>query len=127
MEDHTMPQGYQTVMPYLIIDKASDFIQFATNVFDAKERLKIMRDDDKIMHAEIEIGESVIMLADTTNDFAKNTAGLFINVINADATMQKAVNEGGMIILPLEDRDYGRGGGVVDPFGNTWWITSMTS
>jgi len=77
------------------------------------------------MHAEITIGgDSTIMVADATEEFKVSTAGLFIYVENADGTFQKAIDEGASIIREITDEDYGRGGGIKDPFGNVWWITT---
>ena len=120
-----IPANCQTVMPYLIIKNAPRFIVFMQNVFGAEETHKTMRDADTIMHAEIMIGESTIMFADCTDKFNPQTAGLFIYVDNADETYKKAIEEGGKAVTQLSNQPYGRSGGVADPFGNTWWITSI--
>ncbi len=119
-----IPENYQTVMPYLIIKDARKFIVFSQKVFDAKETYKIMRDENVIMHAEIMISGSTIMFADATEQYNERTAGLFIYVADADETYKKAINEGAEIVTAISDQAYGRSGGVKDPFGNTWWITS---
>ena len=120
-----IPEQYQTVMAYLIIPNAGAFISFAENVFDAKEIYKTMRDENTIMHAEIRIGECTIMFADTTDQIEARPAGFFIYVENADETHQKALDAGATLISVVADQPYGRSGGVKDPFGNSWWITSM--
>jgi PhnB protein len=119
-----IPSGHQTVMPYLIIKNAAKFSEFTQRVFNAEEKNCHNRDDNHIMHAEIMIGDSTIMFADATDQIKEENAGLFINVENADETFQKALDEGATSILPLADQPYGRSGGVKDPFGNTWWITT---
>jgi|SRR6185312_2023699 len=119
-----IPENYQTVMPYLILPNAARFISFTEKVFGAKEKLKYMRDVATIMHAEIMIGGSTIMLADATEEFKTSTAGLFIYVENADETFAKAMNEGATVVREIADQDYGRSGGIKDPFGNVWWITT---
>jgi len=119
-----IPDNYQTVMPYLIIENAKAFILFAQQVFGAKETYKAMRDEDTIMHGEIMIGDSTIMFADSTGQFRVRNAGLFIYVPNADDTYKKALENGSVAITPMSDQGYGRSGGVLDPFGNTWWITT---
>jgi len=118
-------QEYQTITPYLIIPGAVKFIRFLQDVFGATEKYKAMRTEDTVMHAEMIIGNSTIMLADSTDEHSSQPAGLFINVPDADATFQKAVDAGATVIMPPADQDYGRSGGVKDAFGNTWWITTV--
>ena len=124
-KDSKIPANYQTVMPYLIVKGAEKFIDFTKQVFGAIETYRVMRDENTIMHAEIMIGESTIMFADSTDNYEPRTAGLFIYVDNADDRYKKAVEAGATMITPLSDQPYGRSGGVADPFGNTWWITSI--
>ena len=122
-----IPKEYQTVMPYLIVKGAKNFIDFTQKVFKAKENRKMrsMRDEKNIMHSEIKIGYSTIMFADSTEKFEPRTAGLFIYVENADETFKKALAEGATTIMELSDQEYGRTCGINDPFGNVWWITSV--
>lgn len=122
-----IPKHNQTVMPYLIVKNAANFIRFTQNVFGAveNEKVRFMRDDKTIMHSEIMIGDSTIMFADSTEKFEPHTAGLFIYVENADETCKKAIDEGATTIMELSDQSYGRTCGVTDPFGNVWWITSV--
>ncbi len=120
-----IPENYQTVMPYLIVKDAGKFIAFTQEVFGATETDNVMRDEHTIMHAEIMIGGSTIMLADSTEKFSPRTAGLFIYVDDADETFKKAINAGSAVITELSNQSYGRSGGVQDPFGNVWWITSL--
>ena len=87
-----IPANYQTVMPYLIIKDAIKFIAFMQNVFGAAETYRAMRDADTIMHAEIMIGESTIMFADSTEKYSTRPAGMFIYVDNADETYSKAID-----------------------------------
>ena len=120
-----IPDNYQAVMPYLIVKDAAQFIGFMQKVFDATETYKFMRDENTIMHAEIMIGGSTIMLADSTGEINVSTAGLFIYVDDADETFKKAIDAGAITVKEMADQTYGRSGGVQDPFGNVWWITSM--
>lgn len=122
-----VPEGYQTVMPYLIVNGAAKFIEFTKEVFNAieNEKRRSMRDEKTIMHSEIKIGGSTIMFADSTEAFEPQTAGLFVYVENADETFKKAIDQGATVVMDLSDQDYGRTCGVKDPFGNVWWITSM--
>lgn len=125
MQTTKIPEGYQTVMPYLIVRNASGFFQFTQKVFGATEKYKEMRDEKHIRHAEVKIGDSVIMFADSTEEYQPNTAGMFVYVDNADETYQKALQEGAVSIMEPADQSYGRSCGVEDPYGNTWWITSV--
>ena len=120
-------KGHQPVMPYLILKNAEAFIEFTKNVFGATEIFKSYRDNDNqfIMHAEVQINGCNIMFADVTEFYGVANANLFIYVDDADKTAAIALQNGAKIINELADQDYGRSGGVEDPFGNVWWITSM--
>src|SRR5690554_4450989 len=118
-----LPEGYQTVMPYLILKDVAAFMEFAKNVFGAEELAVYKNEDDSIMHAEIQIGGSTIMMGQSNDDWSIQNAGLYINVEDTDQTFQKAVDEGATVIMPIENKEYGRTSGVKDPQGNTWWIT----
>lgn len=125
MSQTNIPGHHQTIMPYLIVQNAEGFIRFMQQVFHAVETHKGMRDAHTVMHAEVKIGSSTIMLADSTEQYPPQNAGLFVYVDNADDTFAKALEAGASVVLPLADQGYGRSGGVKDPFGNTWWITSV--
>ncbi|MEO8412991.1 MAG: VOC family protein [Ginsengibacter sp.] len=120
-----IPENYQTVMPYLIVKGAAQFISFMQTVFDATETYRAMRDEQTIMHAEIMIGGSTIMFAESTDTYAVRNAGMFIYVEDADAVFKKAMDAGARVVTEMADQSYGRSGGVTDPFGNTWWITGV--
>ena len=120
-----IPPNYQTIMPYLIIPDASGFITFTQKVFNAIETHKTMRDEKIIMHGEIMIDDCTIMFADCTEMFKPRTAGMFLYVINADETYKKALELGATSIQKPSDQPYGRSCGILDAFGNTWWITSL--
>jgi uncharacterized glyoxalase superfamily protein PhnB len=125
--DPKIPANYHTVMPYLILQNATKFLAFTEKVFGAKETYRVMRDINTIMHAEIMIGDSTIMFADATEQFRPIPAALFIYVDNADERYKKAIEAGATAIGEVADQPYGRSGGIVDPFGNSWWVTSMKS
>ena len=120
-----VPEGYQPVMPYLLIEGALKFIDFTEKVFGAKLKLKVMRNEKLVQHAEINIDDSVIMLADSTEEFKPREVTLMVYVANADETYKRAIAEGAKVVRELSDQEYGRSGGVTDPFGITWWITSV--
>jgi PhnB protein len=120
-----IPENYQRIMPYLVINDAAKFIEFTQNVFGATEQYKAMRDDTTIMHAEVNINGATIMFAGCTDTYAQQNAGMFIYVDSCDETYHKALDNGAESIIAPADQSYGRSAGVKDPFGNTWWINSV--
>lgn len=126
MEQVNIPDGYQQVMPYLILKDARGFLDFTQKVFGAREKFKMMREDDPsvVMHAEVTIGDSVIMFADSNDQWGVSTAGLYVYVADVDAAYQRALETGATSVMEISEQSYGRSGGVKDPFGNTWWIVT---
>jgi len=121
-----IPKGHQAVMPYLMLNSASEFIEFVKKVFGGVQTFKRMRDEQRIMHAEVQVNGSTIMCCDSTEEWPAQTANLFIYVENADEAFHKAIAAGAEEVMELSDQDYGRTCGVKDPVGNTWWITSVS-
>lgn len=124
MENLNLPEGYQSVMPYLILKNPEGFMAFTKNVFGALEKLKVML-QERVMHAEVSISGSVIMLSESTKEFEVQNAGLFVYVPNCDETYKLALAHGAESLMVPADQSYGRSAGVKDSFGNTWWITSV--
>lgn len=124
MEKIFIPAAYQRVMPYLIIRNADKFLAFAQEVFGATEKVAHRRENGELMHGELFIGESVIMYANASEQWTPMTAGLYVHVANADETYQLALKAGASSVMEPNDQSYGRTSGVLDPFGNTWWITT---
>ncbi len=120
-----VPEGYGTITPYLIIKNAEAFIDFSQKVFNATLLMKHLRDEKTIMHAEVKIGTSIIMFAESTDAHRSEPGSFFIYVDDADATYQLALQNGASSLAKPADQSYGRSGGVKDACGNTWWITSM--
>ena len=127
-----IPQGYHSVTPYLIVDGAESAIDFYTRAFAAEEMLRLPM-GDKIGHAEIRIGNSMVMLADEFPDHdirgpksrGGPTASLMIYTEDCDAMFARAVAEGATAEKPPEDQFYGdRSGTLVDPFGHRWTIAT---
>lgn len=119
-----LQKGQQVVMPYLIIPNAIKFFDFVRKVFDGQESAKHLNEDQSLMHGEVNIGGSTIMFGNSGDQYPPQPAGLYINVEDADVTFQRALDNGAKVIMEVSDKDYGRTGGVIDPFGNTWWITA---
>lgn len=120
-----IPSTHQTIMPYLMLDGATQFIDFMKNVFNAEITHHSMRDENTVGHCELQIGGCTIMFSEVNTEWKPQNANLFIYVENADNTYQKAIDNGGEVVMPLDDQPYGRSGGIKDPFGNIWWITSI--
>ena len=121
-----IPDGYHSVTPYLTVRDAPKVIDFLTQAFGAKlSHDAIKRPDGSLMHAQVMIGDSRIMLAEE-NEMAKaTTSTLYLYVPNVDAVYQQAVKAGGKTIMEPMDMFYGdRSGGVKDPSGNSWYIAT---
>lgn len=119
-----IPEGYNTVMPYLIVNDPQKLMEFMKTVFHAREKMTVPDDKGGIMHAEVYIGDSTIMFAGSTDRYPPQNAGMFVYVENADNTYAAALKHGATSVSEPRDQDYGRSGGITDPQGNTWWITS---
>lgn len=128
-----IPAEYPRVMPYLIVDGAAAAIDFYTSVLGATERMRMPGPDGRIGHAELEIGESVIMLADENPDMGirgpKAIGGtpvtLHVYVEDSDAAFERAVNAGASSLRPVENQFYGdRSGQFEDPFGHRWNVAT---
>jgi PhnB protein len=128
-----IPDSYPRVTPYLIVDDANAAIDFYISVLGAEERMRMSGPGDKVGHAELSIGDSMIMLADEFPDMGarspKSIGGspvtIHVYVQDVDATVALAVNAGATIIRPVEDKFYGdRGGEFLDPYGHRWSIAS---
>ena len=125
MSNINIPDGYQFVMPYLIVKNAAGLLNFMKTVFGAAEKYKAMSDDNSIiMHGEVIINGSTVMFAESSDLWHPQPAGLFVYVSDVDETFKKALGAGASVIMEISDKGYGRSGGVKDPFGNTWWITT---
>lgn len=128
-----IPDGYPRFTPYLIVDGASAAIDFYTSVLGATERMRMAAPEDRVGHAELEIGNSVIMLSDESPEMdarAPRTVGgtpvsLHVYVEAVDAVFDRAVKAGARALRPVEDRFYGdRTGGFEDPFGHRWDVAT---
>jgi PhnB protein len=121
------------VTPYLYVRNAAGAIEFYKNVFGATEIMRMPGPDGRIMHAELRLGDSVVMLADenphmgimspqTVGGFS---AGMMLYVPNVDAVVQKAVENGAKALRPVKDQFYGdRSGSILDPFGHMWTVST---
>jgi PhnB protein len=128
-----IPEGYHTLSPYLAVDNAAEAIEFYKRAFGAEERVRMDGPGSTIGHAELEIGDSLLMLADpfpeasttTPKDIGGTTVNLFIYVEDADAVVQQAIDAGATVTRSVENMFWGdRFGIVTDPYGHTWSIAT---
>jgi PhnB protein len=128
-----VPPGYHTISPYLIVDGAARALAWYAEAFGARELMRLSAPGGTIGHAEIEIGDSRIMLADEHPNigakapaaFGGSPVSLHLYVPDVDATMAKAAAAGATVKSQPEDKFYGdRAGSLLDPFGHTWHVST---
>lgn len=128
-----VPEGYHTATPYLAVKGAANAIEFYTKAFGATELMRLPGPDGTLGHAEIMIGDSIIMLADESPDEGflgpqsrgGATSNIMLYVEDVDALTRQAVAAGATVLSPIEDQFYGdRSGRLADPFGHSWMIAT---
>lgn len=118
-----IPEGQQSVTPYLVVRDAASLIAFLKRAFEAEELARHARPDGTIMHAQIKIGSSIIMMGEPMGDQELMPAMLHLYVEAVDEVYQKALDAGATSIMEPTDQFYGdRSGGITDTHGNQWWI-----
>lgn len=127
MSSSWKPQGYSTVSAYIVAENAQRVIEFLKRTFDAKELRRFDTPDGKIMHAEAKIDDTVVMIADAGGAYPAFPVWLHVYVPDVDATYKKALEAGGTPVRePVrKEGDPDKRGGVKDPEGNTWWISTQ--
>jgi PhnB protein len=123
------PTGYSTVSPYLVADGAQRVIDFLKQAFDATELRRYENSDGSIMHAEVRIADSVVMIGDGGDTWPPFPVFLHVYVDDVDVTYERALAAGGTSVEEPVRRgeDPDRRGGVKDPAGNTWWIATQVA
>ena len=120
-----IPLGYHTVTPYLSVQGADKLLEFVKQAFDAKEVERMTMPDGKIAHAEVKIGDSMVMLGEASAEWKPVQCMLYLYVEDADATYKSALRAGATSLREPTNMFYGdRSGGVVDFAGNQWWIST---
>ncbi len=128
-----IPEGYHSVTPSLALDDATAAIEFYKQAFGATERMRMAAPDGRIGHAELEIGDSLVMLSDTfeqssvrsPRELGGTTSSVFLYVEDVDAVVERAVEAGATVTMPVEDMFWGdRFGSIQDPFGHSWAIAT---
>jgi PhnB protein len=133
MKTKYIPDGYHTATPYLIVNGGARAIEFYKQAFGATEFVRMPGPGGKVMHAEINIGDSRIMLADEfpemdargPQSIGGTPVSLMLYVEDSDAMTTRAVSAGAKVVRPVEDQFYGdRSGTILDPFGHKWTIAT---
>src|SRR5512138_591519 len=130
-----IPEGYHSVTPYLVVKDGQRAIRFYEQAFGAREIYRMMQPDGRIGHAELQIGDSRIMLADESPEAGARSpqsiggspVTIHLYVPDVDDTVERAVAAGAKVTRPVADRFYGdRNGGLTDPFGHVWFVSTHT-
>jgi PhnB protein len=129
MNEDWKPQGYSAVSVYLVAEGAQRVIDFLRKTFDATSLRRFDTPDGKIMHAEVRIGDTVVMIADAGASYPAFPVWLHVYVPDVDATYRTALEAGAVSVQEPVRRegDTDRRGGFKDPAGNTWWIGTQVA
>jgi PhnB protein len=121
------PEGYTSAAPYIMANGAQRVVDFLKAAFDAEELRRFEGPDGSIMHAEVRVDDTVVMLADAGETFPGFPTWVHVYVPDVDATYRRALEAGGVSVQEPEQKrnDPDRRGGVKDPAGNTWWIATQ--
>ena len=123
MKTPKIPTGHQHLTPYFLVKDADAFIAFLKNVFGAKDREMHRDDAGKVRHAELSIGDAVLMIGQGTMQWKAQGSMNYLYVADTDATHRACLAAGCTELYPPSDHDYGvRGSGLKDAWGNTWWL-----
>jgi len=120
-----IPDGYHTITPALVAEGADAVLAFLKNAFGATELMVHRHPDGTIWHAELQIGDSRIMLSEATEQYKAMAAAFSLYLEDVDGVYRRAIEAGGVSLREPADQFYGdRTGGVSDPAGNQWWIST---
>jgi PhnB protein len=125
MAVNPIPEGYHSVTPYLVVEGAAELLEFVKSAFGAEERFQMAGPDGTIGHAEVKIGDSIVMLGDAGGEFSAQPAFIYLYVDDCDATYQRALDAGATSVKEPEDQFYGdRNATVRDSVGCSWGIAT---
>jgi len=125
MEVEPIPNGFNTITPYFLVEEVEDFIKFLEDAFNAIPVSQTIMPGGVIMHAQVKIGNSIVMMGEAKDHWKPMPASTYLYVNNVDALYEQAMSAGGVSINKPRDEFYGdRTAGVQDPFGNYWWIAT---
>jgi len=123
MPETDNPKTYHTVTPYLVVHDVARLIEFLKQAFGATERMRLPRSDGSVMHAEVTMGDSIVMMGEPMGGMGPVPGAIFLRVSDADEAYRKALQAGATSISEPTDQPHAgeRYGGVKDPCGNLWW------
>ena len=120
-----VPDGFHTVTPYLSVTDAAKLLDFVQRAFGATAKDVMRAPDGAVMHADVVIGDSHVMMGQAGGEWKPTTAMLYLYVPDCDAAYRRALDAGGTTVREPRTEFYGdRSGGVADPFGNQWWVAT---
>ena len=123
-----VPEGHHTVCPYLIVPDGDRILKFMKDAFGATDRELHRTPEGRVMHAEVQIGDSVVMLGEAQDEWTGYKAMIHLYMPDVDTVFERAVAAGGKPVRQVSTQDYGdRTGGVEDPAGNQWWIATRVA
>lgn len=119
------PQGYTSVAPWVVTDDTGAFLDFVTQAFGGEELARVATEDGLIGHAEIRVGDTVVLAFDRRSEWPVMPSLLRVFVADADEAFARSLAAGAEVVTVLSDNAFGqRGGRVKDPFGNIWWVVA---
>jgi uncharacterized glyoxalase superfamily protein PhnB len=125
MPTKPIPEGFPTVTPYLFAKGVPRLMEFISAAFNGEVISRKERSDDSIMHAEMRIGDSMLMMGEATDEFGPMPTSIYLYVSNCDSVYESALDAGGISVFPLMNLPSGeRYGGVKDSCSNIWWIAT---
>jgi PhnB protein len=120
-----IPDGFHSVTPFLVVPGAAKLLDFLQQAFEAQELHRMQRPDGTIMHAEVRIGDSLVMMGEPMGSSQPMFGSLYLYVHDVDAVYQRALQAGATSTSEPADQFYGdRSAGIKDPVGNQWWIAT---
>jgi PhnB protein len=120
-----IPDGYHSITPYLVVQNGAAVVAFLQKAFGAKVVHRMDHEDGSLWHADVQIGDSHVMMGGASEESPAQPATVYLYVEDADAAYQSALEAGAKSVMPPTDMFYGdRNGGVTDPSGNSWWVAT---
>lgn len=120
-----IPEGFHTVTPYLLVKGVAQVLDFLKQAFDAKEITRSAMPDGTVMHAQVKIGDSFVMMGEAGGPWQPMPGSIYLYVPDTDATYKRALKAGATSVMEPADQFYGdRNAGVKDSVGNMWWIST---
>jgi PhnB protein len=122
---HHVPDGYTSVAPWVVTDDTGAFLDFVVAAFAGEELARVATEDGLIGHAEVRVGDTIVLAFDRHADWPRMPSLLRVFVPDPDDAFARAVSAGAEVVTPIASDAFGqRGGRVKDPFGNIWWVSS---